>query len=346
LKSGKSILERGLNMFSRDKKQRHCGLQMMDTHVRLIAMDGVGIQWKAGDRHTIELPPGCIQNGKVVHESAVLHHVKSMVADMELQGAQVKLMIPTSNIILRRSMLASLQDQELRHLIEAELRNGDYKVPYNHVIFDYIRLGMPLNESTVIKHQVELDFNEIIRKHKLPQQEDVLVIATRLEVVQAYTHIAKQAELEPIHVEPSLLTMYRGMARHRMHLGEGMLQRFVLLHTDTGFSEISIFDRGVPVFTFSLNASDYASVEAYAHHLQLEFKRIVNYFRLAIFSDRKDLRELYMVGEADWIMKLRQPLGMMFDGNLTLLSLTELLQVNEMIYDPFTTISEQGMRGA
>jgi Tfp pilus assembly PilM family ATPase len=332
-------------MLSMDKKQPYCGLQMMDTHVRLIAMDRDDKQWKAGRRYTTELPPGCIQNGKVIDETAVLNHVKTMVANMELQGAYTKLMIPTSNIILRRSISSPVHDHELRHLIEADLRNGDYKVPFNHAIFDYIRLGAPLNETSAIKNEVELVYNERIRKHNPDQQEDILVIATPQEVVTAYTQIANQADLEPIHVEPFLLSIYRGVARHWMHFGESKLKRFVLLHTDTGFSEISIFDQGVPMFTYSLNASDYASAEAYSHHIQSQFNGIVNYFRQAIFSDQKDLRQLYIVGESDWMMKLRQPLGMMFDGNMTLISLAEMLQVNEMVYDPFTIALEQSMRG-
>jgi type IV pilus assembly protein PilM len=346
LEKGNEILERGMNMFSRDKKQQHCGLQMKDTYARLIAIDVDGKHWRAGRRHTTELPPGCIENGKIVNEAFVLHSVKTMVADMELQGAHVKLMIPTSNIILRKSVFASLHDQELRHLIEVELHNGNYKVPFNDAIFDYIRLGAPLTETAVVKMEEELVYNQIMRKHNPPQQEDVLVIATPKEVVQAFTQMAKLCDLNPVRVEPSLLSLYRGMARHWMHLGETMPRRFVVLHTDTGFSEMSIFDRGVPVFTFSLNASDYASVEAYADHLQLEFDRILNYFRQAIFSDRKDLRQLYMIGETDWIMQLRQPLGMMFDGNMTLLSLAELLQVKETVYDPFTILLKKGMRGA
>jgi hypothetical protein len=42
-----------------------------------------------------------------------------------------------------------------------------------------------------------------------------------------------------------------------------------------------------------------------------------------------------LVGEIDWLKKQVQPLGMMFEGNITLLSLAELLNTNEIIYDPY-----------
>jgi type IV pilus assembly protein PilM len=335
-----------MSMFSWDKKQQLCGLQMWDTHARLITINGDGKQWKTDRRHTAELPRGSIQNGKIVHEAAVLQCLKTIVFDMELQGARVKLMIPTSNIILRRSIITSLNDQELRQLIEFELHHGDYKIPFAHAIFDFIRLGSLLTVKAETMKELDSLYNTIIRKHRPSQQEDVLVIATPHEIVKAYTQLVRQADLEPIYVEPALLSIYRGISRHWMNLSESIPQRFVVLHTDTCFSKMSIFDRGVPVFTLNLNASDYTSVEKYTNDIQLEFNRILNYFRLAVFSEPKDLRQLYLVGEADWIMKLHQPLGMMFDGNVTLLSLAELLQVNDAVYDPFTVLLEQGEKGA
>jgi Tfp pilus assembly PilM family ATPase len=333
-----------MNMFSKDKKQ-HCGLQLMETHARLIEIDGGGKQLRAGRRQTVELPSGSIQNGKIINEAEVVHSVQDMVATLELQGAHVNLTIPTSNIILRRSVFTSLQDQEIRNSIEVELHSGSYKVPFKNTVFDCIRMGSPLQESVVPTGE-DHELNEVIRKHKPVQQEDVLVIATPLEVVKAYMQITKQAGLETINVEPSLSALYRGMVRQWKHLGLNMPQRFVMLQTDLGFSEISIFDRGVPVFNLVLNGSHYASVEAYAHNLQTEFTRILSYFKQCIFFDRKDLRQLYLIGETDWIMKLRQPLGMLFEGNMTLLSLAELLNVNEAVYDPYTVLLGQAMRGA
>jgi type IV pilus assembly protein PilM len=333
-----------MNMLSREKRQ-YCGLQIMDRHARLIEIDGGGKQLRAGRRQTIELPSGSIENGKIINEAEVVHHIQSMVTSLELQGAHVNLMIPTSNIILRRSVFTSLQDMELKHLIEVELHSGSYKVPFKNVLFDFIRLGSTLYES-IAPSEDDHELNEIIRKHKPMQQEDVLVIATPQEVVKSYTQITKESGLEMIHVEPSLLSLYRGMARQWKHLGATMPQRFVMLQTDPGFSEISIFDRGVPVFSKTLNASNYASVEAYAHNLQTEFNRILSYFKQCVFSDHKDLRQLYLIGETDWMMKLRQPLGMLFEGNMTLLSLAELMNVNEAVYDPYTVLLEHVMKGA
>jgi hypothetical protein len=129
-------------------------------------------------------------------------------------------------------------------------------------------------------------------------------------------------------------------------LGKNTSQSFVLLQTDLGFSEISIFDQGIPVFTFVVNGADYPSVEVYTHYLRMEFNRILCYFRHSVFTDRTDLRQMYLVGEIDWLKKQLQPLGMMFEGNMTMLSLADLLNTNETIYDPFTTELGQTERGA
>jgi hypothetical protein len=152
--------------------------------------------------------------------------------------------------------------------------------------------------------------------------------------------------LEPLTIEPTLFSLYRAIFRHWKDSRSCISQRFIMLQTDLGFSEISVFDRGVPVFTFVINGANYASINDYSHDLQMEFKRILSYFRQAVFSDPKDLRHLYLVGEMDWLKKLLQPLGMMFEGNMTLLSLADLLNMDESIYDPYAAELELKERGA
>jgi Tfp pilus assembly PilM family ATPase len=314
-----------MDMFIWNNPKKLCGLQMMDTHVRMIEMIVEGNQLRAGRRYTTELPSGCIVKGVIINEAAVAGCIEAMVTSLGLQDAYVHLIVPTSNIITQRSVPASLEDQELRQLIETDMQSEDYKQPLKHSNMNYIRLGSPL---------------------QLTQQEDVLVIATPVEIVQGYMQVVKRVGLEPLTIEPTLFSLYRAIYRHWKDSSTCMAQRFVLLQTDLGFSEISVFDRGVPVFTFVMNGADYASIKSYSYDLQMEFKRILNYFRQVVFSDPKDLRHLYLVGEMDWLKNLLQPLGMMFEGNMTLLSLADLLNMDESVYDPYAAELEQTERGA
>lgn len=168
------------------------------------------------------------------------------------------------------------------------------------------------------------------------KQEDVLVIETPIEVVESYMRVVKAGRLEPLNMEPSLFSLYRGIFQQWKHGYVEIPQRFISLQTDLGFSEIIVMDQGVPVFTYTVNGSDYSTIEAYIYQLQMEFKRILHYFKQAVFSDPRDLRQLYLVGEGDWLKRLLQPLEMLFDGNLTVLSFAELWCANEMVYSADT----------
>jgi hypothetical protein len=309
-----------MDMFIWNNPKKLCGLQVMDTHVRMIEMIVEGNQLRAGGRYTTELPSGCIVYGVIINEAAVASYLEAMVTSLGLQGAYVHFILPTSNIITRRSVPASLEDRELSQFIEMDMQSADLE----HSNMNYIRFRSPL----------------------LSQQEDVLVITTPDEIIQGYMQVAERVGLEPITVEPTLFSLYRAIFRHWKDSDTGMTQRFVMLQTDLGFSEISVFDRGVPIYSFLMNGADYASIKAYSHDLQKEFKRILSYFRQAVFSDPKDLRHLYLVGEMDWLKNLLQPLGMMFEGNMTLLSLADLWNMDESIYDPY--VEEHGLteRGA
>lgn len=291
-------------------EKKLCGLQLTDTHARIIEITSGGQQVRTRRRYTMELPSDCIHNGVILKETAVVTRIEALVTSLDLAEAQVNLIIPTDSVIMRKSVSRALEENTLRELIQLEIQEEAYKDILKHSMLNYIRLGASLK-----------------------QEEDVLVIATPIEVIQSYMRVAESGRLDLINIEPSL---YRGIFRQWKHGNVEISQRFISLQTDLGFSEISVIDQGVPVFSFMVNGSDYPTVEAYTCQLQMEFKRILRYYKQAVFSDPKDLRQLYLVGETDWLKKLLQPLEMMFDGNMTVLSFAELWCTNEMVYSPDT----------
>ncbi|WP_162462909.1 type IV pilus biogenesis protein PilM [Paenibacillus psychroresistens] len=312
-------------MYTWNNSKKLCGLQIMDTHVRMIELIEEGKQLQAGRRYTMELPPCSVINGIIKEEAAVVSCIETMVKTLEMQAAQVHLIIPTSHRITRKSIPIALETREFKQLMEKDSLNVNYNPQVKHAIHNYVRLGSPL---------------------QLSQQEDVLTIATSAETIQGYLEVVKKAGLELLTIEPTLFSLYRAIFRNWQDSNKGMSQRFVLVQSDLGFSEISVFDRGVPVFTFVINGADYASIKAYTYDLQMEFKRILSYFRQAVFSDPKDLRDLYLVGEMDWLKKLLQPVSMMFEGNMTLLSLVDLMNTCEMVSDPYAAELGLTERGA
>jgi Tfp pilus assembly PilM family ATPase len=175
-----------MDMINWCNQKKLCGIQMMDTHARIIEMDGGGKQLRAGRRYTTELPNGCIVNGVITNETALLNCIEAMVAALDLQEAHVNLVVPTPNMIMRRTVSTTLEDEELRKMIELEMLGADYKGALKHSVLNYIRLGttwsesssQPITENPVVKG--------VLQKHKPLHQEDVLVIATSDEVVQRY----------------------------------------------------------------------------------------------------------------------------------------------------------------
>jgi Tfp pilus assembly PilM family ATPase len=291
-----------------NNQKKLCGLQLTDTHARIIEINSGGQGIRAERRYTIELPAGCILNGVILKEAAVISSIEAMVNSLDLNGDQVNLIIPTANVTMRKSFSRQLEENTLRELIQLSFQGAANADIIKHSMLNYIRL------ETSIK------------------LEDVLVIATPDKVIESYMRVAKAGGLEPINIEPSLFSLYRGIFQQWKHGYVEIPRRFISLQTDLGFSEIIIFDQGVPVFSFTVCGSEYPTVEAYIYQLQMEFKRILQYFKQAVFSDVRDLRQLYLVGEVDWLKKLLQPLEMLFDGNLIVLSFAELWCTNEMSY--------------
>lgn len=311
-------------MFTWNKPKR-CGLQLMDSHVRMIEIIEDGHNLQVGRSYTIGLPSCSIVNGAILNETAVVSCIEEIVDILKLQEAQAHLIVPTSNRIMKTSVPVTLDARELRVFLDSEIRQAGYKLPFMHSIINYVRLGSPVLFS---------------------QQEDVLAIATPVELVKSYIKIVKGAGLNPVSVEPTLFSLYKAIFRNWQDSGLQVPQRFIHLQTDLGFSEINVYDRGVPIFTYVMSGEEYTSINAYTMDLQMEFKRILDYFRGVVFSDPKDLRQLYLVGEGDWLNKLLQPLEGLFEGEICLFSLTDLLAEQEMVHDPYAIELGLTERGA
>lgn len=332
-------------MFGRKRKTPCYGLQILDSQAKIVELVLSQQRVRVTKLHTASFSGELVKNGKILDEDAVAKQLKTHVAQLGIAGAQVHLTIPTSSIVLRRSVFAALKDRELRNLIDVELY-GEGQLPFKNPVFDFIRLGevkpaQPREDAAGKKSGVA------------DKKEEVLIFATPQEVVDSYVNVVKAADLQPVAVDLAPLALYRLLVRSMKLAGEFPAKRFMLLLAESDYAEISIFADGIPVFLRALPVNAYSVLDAdgdktevYSRNLAMELSRVINYYKYSVAGDQEDIKDLYLLGERELAEKLPAYLEDVCPGTVRKLPIGSLLLNEEQFYHSYAVPIGLAMKGA
>lgn len=332
-------------MFGKKASKYTYGMQISDTDAKLVEIMNLPQEIVVTQRHSIALDKGSIKHGKFMDEESVIGRIESMVKQFGLQGANVNVTVPMSNVILRKSVFSSLKDKALRNMIDVELHGGQ-QLPFKNPVFDFVRLGAPKEAAAAAAEGGK-------KTAKPSAQEEVLIFATPAEVVESYTHVVKKSGLVPISVDLAPLALHRMLVRNTRLTGSAMKDRFMLLHVEPDHADISIFVNGIPVFfrSIQINTSFFLDtgtdqVAAYGRNLSMELGRVMNYFQYSVSTDQEDVQLIYLVGDYEWIQALPEHLEGSFTGEITAFPLQTVLQREDSACHAFAVPVGLAMKGA
>jgi type IV pilus assembly protein PilM len=267
-------------MFGFSRSRKHCGLQILDRQIKLVAAAGSSYN-RIARYQRISLDEGVIREGQILDEEQLVRQLSGAVKTLSLQDHRVTMSVPTNSVILRRAVFPMVKDKELRNLIDVELHGGTTQLPFKKPVFDYITVK------------------------QTGDQQEVLIFASPMEVVQQYARIAKQAGLDPVAADSSPLALYRLLLRGMKNTGITLSNCFMFLDADHDRAELSIFVEGYPVFFRTVQISGHElfaegddRMNAYVNQLSVEMSRVMKYYQYTVAADPEGVKELVLVGEA------------------------------------------------
>ena len=315
-------------MFSLNNKTIGYGLQITDHQAKIVKVRKSSHSNHVLQQHTVDLEKGCIKNGKILDEAAVAKRIGETVQLLDMQGAKINLSVPASNVVIRKSVFASVKDKELRNLIDVELYGGT-QLPFKDPVFDFVRMGKASNEAAATSDQTVSKLD----------QDWVLIFATPSELVESYTSVAKQAGLNTDSVELESLSLFRLLVKDSKLTGEPMPDRFLILHAEADHADISIFENGFPVFARTVQIaaaqildSGSSPEEIYGRHLNSELARILNYYKYSISNNQLELEKIYLSGFPVKMEAFRNLLAGSFMGPIHDLPLNKIEDTNHASY--------------
>jgi len=298
-------------MFGLRKKITY-GLQIFDTGIKL-----AGLQWHKGEPHLLafeqaQLDTGVIRNGKIADQQALVSALQSIKKSTSLGKSDVILTIPTTNVLMRRTRIASLKTSEMRNLIDLEMHSSD-KLPFKNPVFDFLRIAEMYPEYSQLA--LSDDSNQ-----SLPvKQEEVIVFATPEESLNGYLEAMKLADISVVSIDIGPLAMFRSLVQSDAQFhpeSSDIPDLFMMIECFPEGADVSIFNDGLPVFIRSISISNnntFATVaertEHYTKNLITELSRIMNYYKFSISTEFRDITRVYTSGNHSLIESIHQHLS-------------------------------------
>lgn len=263
----KKILNSGNSVF---------GLDLSDLSTKVVKIDNDGTYDFVTSYASVPMPTGCISDGEIKKDDAVVETIKKAIAISQPQKIKTKKVIcslPETKAFLRIISLPQMEQSEIKEAVKWEME-ANIPLPLDQVYYDWQMLPSDL----------------FLEKNKIT----LLVVAIAKSVVDKTIEILEKAGLEPVGLE------IESIAQARSLLWEKNEDETVLI-VDIGDrrTSFSITNGGITCFTSSIPLCGQSITEAISKGMNVSFEEAEKIkFSYGIGNDFKN----------DSLFKLTQPI--------------------------------------
>ncbi len=232
------------------KKQKGIGIELTPERVNVARLKKKGQGFQLTTLASAEVPEGLYQEGQILDSAGMAEIIQSVLAESKLKIKYAATAIPGGRDTVTRiiPVPAELDDRELREMVLNQEAGLYLPFPREEADVDYQKLGFFVDEDGIEKVQV-------------------LLVATRKEVTDAYINTFQQAGINIDILEISSFALIRTL---REQLRPFTSQEAVAI-VDIEFesTEISIVVEGVPQFSRTVPIGTYQIQTALSRAMNL-----------------------------------------------------------------------------
>ncbi len=234
------------NLFAGKKKT--AGLDIGSSSLKLTEISENSEGYTLNNYSQVPLPRGVIADGHLVQPGVLIDRLKHLIKQSHCQTKNVVTSLSGYSVIVKKIGFPSMDEASLRDLISDEVEKylpfGDMK----EVNFDFQILGGS-------------DVN--------PGQMDVLLVASKKEIIESYIGAVKKAGLEVAIVDVdsfALETMYE--ENYDFALDDVV----VLVNVGASMTNINVLKAGGSIFTRDFSMGGYTVTENLQEKLKVSFE--------------------------------------------------------------------------
>ncbi|WP_017304470.1 type IV pilus assembly protein PilM [Spirulina subsalsa] len=239
------------NLFG--KKTKGIGIEVAPERINIVQLRKQGQNYKLETYLTREVPEGIFEEGQIVDSPALAELIQELLTENNIKAKKVATSVPMREAIIRIIPIpAELDDQELRDMVLNHEAGLYLPYPREEVDLDYQKLGFFEDEDGIEKVQV-------------------LLVATRREVTDAYLDTFQQAGLEVDVLEINSFALIRTIREQLRQFGPQ--EAAVLVDIEFESTEIAIVVDGVPQFSRTVPIGTFQLQSALSRAMNLPTKR-------------------------------------------------------------------------
>ncbi|GCA78519.1 type IV pilus assembly protein PilM [Microcystis aeruginosa] len=221
------------------KKTQGVGLEITPERLNVAQIAKQKQNYKLVKYCSSDIPEGIFEEGKIVDSAALAELIQEVLKENKITSKRVATAVPMRESIIRIIPIPSeLDEEELRDLVLNHEANLYLPYPREEVDIDYQKLGYFQDEDGIEKVQV-------------------LLVATRREITDAYLETLQQAGLQVDVLEINSFALIRTIRDQLRQFSSN--EATVIVDIEFDNTEIAIvvdgvpqFSRTVPIGTFQL----------------------------------------------------------------------------------------------
>lgn len=224
-----------------NKRKPGIGIELTPERINIVQLQKKGDNFKLISFATKEVPENVFVDGQIVDMSTMADLISATLAENNIKIKKVATAIPGREAVIRLIPVPiELNDAELKEYMEAE--SGLYlPFPREDADVDYQKLGLSVDEDGSEKVQVVL-------------------VATRKEITQAYIDTFYQAGLKLDVIEVTSFSLIRTLREQLQQFSSQ--EAAVIANIDFDNTELAIvvdgvpqFNRTIPIGTFHIQSA-------------------------------------------------------------------------------------------
>ena len=235
------------------RKSPGVGLEITPERINVAQIAKQGQNYKLVKYCSSDIPEGIFEEGKIADSPALAQLIQELLKENQITSKQVATGVPMRESIIRIIPIPSeLDDQELRDLVLNHEASLYLPYPREEVDLDYQKLGYFQDEDGIEKVQV-------------------LLVATRREITDAYMETFQQAGLQVDVLEINSFALIRTIREQLRQFSSN--EAVVIVDIEFDNTEIAIVVDGVPQFSRTVPIGTFQLQNAMARALNLPTSR-------------------------------------------------------------------------
>ncbi|WP_336787122.1 pilus assembly protein PilM [Paenibacillus sp. MMO-177] len=230
--------------------------------------------WEIEKTGFLPFADGVILEDQFTNMEELRSSLKEWVKKEKLNGTSITLSIPTSQIIIRKLQIGTVNSKELDQLINLEVETALH-LPFEDPVYDYIAAGSE------------------------EQSTHVLVYASPQRWLKQCIELLESSGLKVKYVELASTAFARAIQARYID----SLENTMLIHLDKANVEVYMFHEGHPVFMRVINEYDYSgSIDGtftpeLIYSINAEISRLLSFYQYSIHDGNARINQAIIAGE-------------------------------------------------